>query len=90
MLVDCIAIRMKGGHYISNRSFERMIKALVLFMKDNNMLRVLDPISLRLRKETGNLEGKGTLRDKQQNMLSLLDPTNTFVSWQTDIILWWT
>ena len=71
---------MKGGHYISNRSFERMIKALVLFMKDNNMLRVLDPISLRLRKKTGNLEGKGTLRVKQQNMPSLLDPTHTFVS----------
>ena len=47
-VVDCIAIRMKGGHGMSNRSFERMMKALVLFMKDNNMLRVADPIPLGL------------------------------------------
>ena len=65
-VVDCIAIRMKGGHGMSNRSFERMMKALVLFMKDNNMLRVSDPIPLGLRKKMGNLEGKGTLRVKHQ------------------------
>ena len=65
-MVDCIVIRMKGGHCMSNRSFERMMKALVLFMKDNNMLCVSDPIPLRLRKKIGNLEGKGNFRVKHQ------------------------
>ena len=57
---------MKGGHGMSNRSFERMMKAFVLFMKDNNMLRVSEPMPLGLRKKLGNLEGKGTLIVKYQ------------------------
>ena len=65
-MVDCIAIRMKGGHGMSNGSFERMMKALVLFMKDNNMLRVADQIPLGLWKKMGNLEGKGTLKVEHQ------------------------
>ena len=42
-VVDCITIRMKGGHGMSNRSFERMLKALVLFMKDSGKYLQLPP-----------------------------------------------
>ena len=43
-----------------------MMKAFVLFMKDNNMLRDSDPIPLGLCKKMGNLEGNWTLRVKHQ------------------------
>ena len=61
LVVDCITIRMKGGHGMSKRSFERMMKTLVLIMKDDSILRVSDPIPLGLRKKIGNLKGKGTV-----------------------------
>ena len=39
-VVNNIAVILKGGFGTSNRSFERMMKVMVLFIKDNNMLQL--------------------------------------------------
>ena len=57
---------MEGGSDMANIAYERMMKAFVLNLQDNNMLRVVNPLPGRLRKKMGLLERKGTLPVKYQ------------------------
>ena len=57
---------MKGGSDMGNIAYERMAKAIVLNMQNNNMLRVANPLPGRLRKKMGFLERKRILLVKQQ------------------------
>ena len=65
-IVNNIACRMEGGFDMANVAYERVAKAIVLNMQDNNMVRVANPLPGRLRKKMGNLERKGTLPVKYQ------------------------
>ena len=65
-IVYNIACRMEGGSDKGNIAYERQMKAFVLYLIDNNMLRVANPLPGRLRKKMGNLERKGTLSVKYQ------------------------
>ena len=65
-IVYNIACRIEGGSDKGNVAYERQMKAFVLYLTDNNMLRVANPLPGRLRKKMGNLERKGTLPVKYQ------------------------
>jgi len=60
-VVDCVAIRMRGGYGVSNLAANRMLQDVVRFFKDNNMLRVKHPLPGSLRAKMGKAEAKGTL-----------------------------
>ena len=61
LIVNNIVCRMEGGSDMTNIAYERMMKAFILNLQDNNMLCVANPLPGRLRKKMGTLERKGTL-----------------------------
>jgi hypothetical protein len=56
---DCIAIRMRGGHGISNSAANKMLQDVVRLFTHNNMLRVKHPLPGSLRAKMGKAEGIG-------------------------------
>ena len=60
-VVDCMAVRIRGGYGISNNTICGVLKDFVRFQKDNNMLRVKNPLPGRLRAKMGKAEAKGTV-----------------------------
>ena len=60
-IVNNIVCRIEGGSDMINVAYERMMKAFVLNLQDNNLVCVANPLPGRLRKKMANLERKGTL-----------------------------
>jgi hypothetical protein len=60
-VVDCIAIRMRGGYSVSNMAANRILQDVVRCFKHNNMLRVKHPLPGSLRAKMGRAEANGTL-----------------------------
>ena len=58
---DCIAVRMRGGHGVSNGALDKMLQDFVRFLKYNNMLRVNNPLPGSLRAKMGKAEGFGSI-----------------------------
>ena len=57
-IVYNIACRMEGGSDMANIAYKRMMKAFVLYLNDNSMLCVANPLPGRVRKKMGNLRKK--------------------------------
>ena len=61
LVVDCIAIRIKNGHAISNEAVCRLLEDYNRYLQRYGMLRVKHPLPGSCRQKMGKVEGVGSL-----------------------------
>ena len=60
-VADLLAVRIRGGHGVSNNALNQMLQDVVRLFKHYNMLRVNHPLPGGLRAKMGRAEAKGTI-----------------------------